>query len=252
MQNVSSHGAYQNLVCPLCDGKSQEYLQKGEYFIDKCANCEFFYVRNVPSDQFLADYYRTFCGDSPEQYVPERRLHKKLKNWWFARRIKGLAIQRRRVLEIGYAHGNLLKALQREGTFEVEGIDYSEGPLQHLKSLGLNVSISSVEAKNYPDEYFDVVVAIQVLEHVHQPIRFITEVHRVLSRRGRIYFQVPCPTYWRSRLAGKRWKCFWPPGHLWYFSPKAIRIFLSKYGFRVISAHCFSNRAHLTVVAEKT
>jgi SAM-dependent methyltransferase len=243
--------AYTNVVCPLCNGTAQEYFRKGEYQVDRCASCDFIYVRNVPSDQYLADWYQTFCGTSAEHYVPDRRLHKKLKNWWFAKRIKGLARGRGRVLEIGYAHGNLLKALHREPTLEVEGIDYSEGPLKHLQSLGLNVSVASIERKNYPDKHFDVIVGLHVLEHVQNPICFISEVRRVLGERGRIYFQVPCPTYWRARLAGTRWKAFTPPWHLWYFSPKAMRIFLSQHGFRVISAHRLSHRSHLTVVAEK-
>jgi SAM-dependent methyltransferase len=251
MHCAASREAYENIACPLCGGNSHEYSQMGEYYIDRCDRCQFFYVRNVPSDRYLADYYQSYCGPDADRYIPERRWHKKLKNWWFAKRIGTLARAGGRVLEIGYAHGNLLKALQRDGRLQVEGIDYSTGPLAHLRSMGLNVSVSSLEDKHYPDRHFDVVVGLHVLEHVHNPIRFISEVHRILTDRGRIYIQVPCPTYWRARLAGKRWKAFGPPGHLWYFSPKSIRIFLSKYGFRVVSAHCLSHRAHLTVVAER-
>src|SRR5262245_18912535 len=251
MKDIRQGEAYDNRACPLCNGTAREYFQKDGHAIDRCPSCDFIYVRNVPSDQYLADWYHTFCGENPDHYEPDRRLHKRLKNWWFARRIKRLARGRGRVLEIGYAHGNLLKALQRQGGQEVEGIDYSEGPLQHLKSLGLNVSVASIERKNYPDEHFDVIVGLHVLEHVQNPIGFISEVRRVLRSRGRIYFQVPCPTYWRARLQGTRCRAFTPPWHLWYFSPKAMRIFLSQHGFRVISAHRLSHRAHLTVTAEK-
>ena len=135
--------------------------------------------------------------------------------------------------------------------FEIEGIDYSEGTLKQLQSRGFNVSISSVEDKIYPGGRFDVIIGMHVLEHVQDPNRFISEVHRILSPGGLIYFQVPCITHWRARLAGKNWKHFTPPGHLWYFGPRTMRLFLSKHGFRVGSAHCLSNRTHLTVVAEK-
>src|ERR1700693_4910130 len=156
-------GAYENHLCPLCETKGEEYLRMGEYYIDKCTNCGFVYVRDVPSEEFLANYYRPLYGVSPEEYVPPGKIHKKLKNWWFAKRIKHLAKNRRRVLEIGHGHGYLLKALQREGIFEVEGIDYSDGPLQHLKSFGLNVSLSSLEDKKYPAGRFDVIVGLQIL-----------------------------------------------------------------------------------------
>lgn len=247
---IGVSGSYENSTCPVCDHRGQEYHQLGGYHIDRCANCGFFYVRNVPSGEFLAKSYALLLG-TDQSHVPEKRRHKKLKNWWFAKRIRQVAQHRKRLLEVGYAAGNLLKALQKERVFELEGIDYSEGPLRHLKELGLNVSLSSIEDKKYPDGHFDVVVGLHVLEHVHNPATFVSEVHRVLSPKGRVYFQVPCPTYWRARLAGRNWRGFGPPYHLWYFSPKSIRLFLTKFGFRVISAHRISHRAHLTVVAEK-
>jgi SAM-dependent methyltransferase len=250
MHDIASHGAYVNLLCPLCGAEGRKLFQIRSYDIDKCLECGFVYVRNVPSHEFLAECYRGLCG-TKEEYAPQEKFGKKLKNWWFAKRISYLAKNRRRVLEVGYAHGNLLKALQREARFEIEGIDYTEGPLQHLQSLGLNVSLSSLEDKNYPDGHFDIVVGLHVLEHVQNPIQFICEVRRVLSPGGLVYLQLPCLTYWRARLAGARWRGFSPPYHLWFFSPRTARLFLSKYGFRVRSAHCLSNRAHLTVVAEK-
>jgi SAM-dependent methyltransferase len=206
MHDTDSYSAYENPACPLCDKPGQSYFRMGEYDIDRCPDCNFIYVRNIPSDKDLADCYRAFCGPSADEYIPERRWHKKLKNWWFAQRIKQLARGSGRVLEIGYAHGNLMKALHREPALEAEGIDYAEGPLKHLRSVGLRVTVSSLEGMRYPAESFDVIVGLHVLEHVHNP---------------------------------------------WYFSPRSMRVFLQKCGFRVMSAHCFSHRAHLTVAAEK-
>jgi SAM-dependent methyltransferase len=249
MQSAAGAG-YRNDSCPVCEQQGQAFHHKDGYDIDRCTHCGFLYVRNIPSSDFLIKAYEPLLGTT-QDYVPEQRQHKQLKNWWFAKRIRHVAGHRKRLLEVGYAAGNLLKALQRERVFELEGIDYSEGPYKHLKELGLTVSLSSIEDKKYPDEAFDMVVGLHVLEHVQNPMSFIREVHRVLSPQGRIYFQVPCPTYWRARLAGRNWRGFSPPFHLWYFSPRSIRLFLIRHGFRVLSAHRISHRAHLTVVAEK-
>jgi SAM-dependent methyltransferase len=251
MEDVAGGEGYENRSCPCCGNAGRAYFQFGDYAVDACPDCRFVYVRNIPSEDVLAAHYRQYCGAESASYVPEQRRHKRLKNWWFADRLRRIAGPRRRLLEIGYAHGNLLKALQRQGYFEITGIDFSEAPLAHLQALGLDVSVASLADKSYPAGRFDVVVGLHVLEHVQNPIRFMREVHRVLSPAGRIYFQVPCVTYWRARLAGTRWKAFGPPDHLWYFSPRAMRLFLAKCGFRVLSAHCLSHRAHLTVVAEK-
>src|SRR5690348_13645730 len=114
--------AYENKTCPLCNQPGQQFHERDGYFIDNCLNCGFIYVRNVPSDEALAAAYESYCGEPGDEYEPDDRFHKKLKNWWFAKRIRSLA-KGGRVLEVGYADGNLLKALQREGVFEIEGID---------------------------------------------------------------------------------------------------------------------------------
>ena len=111
----------------------------------------------------------------------------------------------------GYARGHLLKALHNEGSFDVEGIDFGEATFRYLKSLGLNVSLASVEDKNYPAAYFDVVVGLHVLEHVQDPFKFIAEVHRILGPGGRLYLQVPTVAHWRARRAGKAWRALTPP-----------------------------------------
>ena len=244
-------------ACPLCAGASKNYTEvdgvagTGRYFIDSCTACGFVYTRNVPSSTFLRECYRAGHTTGAE-FVPDDRFHKKLKNWLFAKRIRQIAKPgRARVLEIGYARGHLLKALHNEGSFEVEGIDFGEATFRHLKSLGLNVSLASIEDKNYPAGHFDVVVGLHVLEHVQDPFKFIAEVHRILAPAGRLYLQIPTVAHWRARRAGKAWRALTPPFHLWFFAPKTIRLFLSKHGFRVISAHCLSHRTHLTVVAEK-
>jgi SAM-dependent methyltransferase len=248
-------------VCPLCAGASQNYMEvdgvanSGRYFVDTCTACGFVYTRNVPSSAFLRECYRDGHTDGNADgtdYVPDNRFHKRLKNWLFAKRIRQIAKPgRARVLEVGFARGHLLKALHREGTFEVEGIDFGEATFRYLKSLGLNVSLASIEDMNYPAGHFDVVVGLHVLEHVQDPFKFIDEVHRVLSPGGRLYLQVPSVAHWRARRAGKAWRAISPPFHLWYFAPTTIRLFLTQHGFRVLSAHCLSHRTNLTVVAEK-
>lgn len=43
----------------------------------------------------------------------------------------------------------------------------------------------------FDDEYFDAVIAQEVLEHVHQLGQSVTEIRRVLRRGGQFYCQVP-------------------------------------------------------------
>jgi SAM-dependent methyltransferase len=43
----------------------------------------------------------------------------------------------------------------------------------------------------FPDGHFDMIVFTHVLEHLHNPWRIGSEIHRVLKEGGRIYVEVP-------------------------------------------------------------
>lgn len=248
--------AYRNELCPICQNSASPYFRKDDYDIDRCPACDFVFVRDIPSEQALAEFYGGYYGES-ETYVPltkrrfSKRISKTVENWWHARNIVRHAKGRRRLLEVGCGEGHLLKALARTGKFEVEGIDYGRGAIEYLRSQGLNVAQDSIFGRRYPDGRFDFVVGFHVLEHVQHLGQFVAEVRRVLARHGRVYFVVPCVSHYSARRAGFGWKHYGPPGHLWYFSVAAMRQFMTAEGFRVIFAHCVSNRPHLTVLAEK-
>lgn len=210
----------------------------------------------MPSDATLAAFYAGYYGDD-DTFVPvthkqmSKRFSKTVENWWYARNLVRCAAGRSRLLEIGCGEGYLLVALQRTRRFDIEGIDYANGTIRYLRSIGMTVSQGSLIDQHYPDGRFDFAVGFHVLEHVQHLGEFMSEVKRILSPAGRVYFVVPCITHFSAILKGSDWKHLGPPGHLWYFSVRAMKRFMADHGFRVLSAHCLSNRPHLTVLAEK-
>jgi SAM-dependent methyltransferase len=71
---------------------------------------------------------------------------------------------------------------------------------------------ASVERLPFPDEFFDLVVSQELLEHVRDPFRAMQEMRRVVKKGGVIYCQVPFiigyhpgPTdFWRFTRQGIR------------------------------------------------
>ncbi|WP_232453226.1 methyltransferase domain-containing protein [Burkholderia ubonensis] len=249
--------AYLNLACPVCGSLPMPYFERDGYYIDRCPECRFVYVRNVPSDATLAAFYSGYYGDVNE-FVPvsrkrlSKRFSKSVENWWHARNLVRCAAGRRKLLEIGYGEGHLLMALKQTRRFELRGIDYATGPMAYMSANGIDVAQGSLFDQHYPDNRFEFIVGFHVLEHVQHLGEFMSEVRRVLAPAGRVYFVVPCVTHFSAVRRGQNWKYFGPPGHLWYFSVTAMRRFMTDQGFKVLSAHCISNRTHLTVLAEKT
>ncbi len=76
---------------------------------------------------------------------------------------------------------------------EVIGVNTLPGfPSPEAVSLQLpNGHLLQMDAMNlaFPDEWFDLVLSSNVLEHVADPGRYLSECHRVLKRRGLAYFE---------------------------------------------------------------
>lgn len=99
--------------------------------------------------------------------------------------------QNRTVLDIGCGAGLLTNALAAAG-HTVHGIDLSASSLEIAKQKDatqqVSYQVANAYSLPYPDKTFDVVCAMDVLEHVEEPLRLIAEAGRVLKPNGLFFF----------------------------------------------------------------
>jgi 2-polyprenyl-6-hydroxyphenyl methylase/3-demethylubiquinone-9 3-methyltransferase len=93
------------------------------------------------------------------------------------------------VLDLGCAGGFMAEALAERGA-RVSGIDPAQGVIEaakrHAKSSNLDITydVGVGEDMPYPDNHFDTVVCVDVLEHVGDLTQVLSEVARVLKPGG--------------------------------------------------------------------
>jgi SAM-dependent methyltransferase len=122
-------------------------------------------------------------------------------HWWYTGRRKILASfledicrrvtdRRPRILDVGCGTGANLLMLSQYG--DAEGVDVSEDALAFCRERGLEkVKLGAAEKLPYDDGTFDLVTALDVIEHLDNDLAGLREMRRVLRPGGRVLLFVP-------------------------------------------------------------
>jgi ubiquinone/menaquinone biosynthesis C-methylase UbiE/glycosyltransferase involved in cell wall biosynthesis len=94
------------------------------------------------------------------------------------------------VLDVGCNSGEMMLLL-KEKKCRVVGVDVSDVALKIAKEKGLRVFNASAEKLPFKDNRFDVVVLREVLIHIHEPLKALKEIRRVLKPTGFMIGSVP-------------------------------------------------------------
>ena len=122
------------------------------------------------------------------------------KHWWFVGRrailesflqgiVEKIKIQNPNILDVGCGTGANLEMLAQFG--ESEGVDVSDDALEFCKAKGLKAHKGLAESLPFEDESFDVVTALDVVEHLDDDVAGLKEMHRVLKTGGKTLIFVP-------------------------------------------------------------
>lgn len=208
------------MSCRLCGGPTVVAAEREDLRLHRCTACAFVSgaARQRPS---TTDRYRHYYrGDPPP--APEYRYEEWLDE--AARRIG-----RGRLLEIGAGSGAFVRVALRRG-WSVCANEVSETGLSRLRETGAEVFDGTVEDAGFSDATFDLVVSLEVLEHLPQPSSHLKELARITRPGGLLLLSTPNFDGLSRRWLGARWRVV-EPGHLGYFTPRTLRSALRGAGY---------------------
>lgn len=121
-------------------------------------------------------------------------------HWWYVgrRRIIQYLVEKicttlnpnPRILDVGCGTGANLKMLAAYG--RAEGVDISSQAVDFCRERGLDsVRLGAAEQLPYENGSFDLVTALDVVEHLDDDVAGLREMRRVLRRDGRVLLFVP-------------------------------------------------------------
>jgi ubiquinone/menaquinone biosynthesis C-methylase UbiE len=109
-----------------------------------------------------------------------------------------------KILDAGCGPGEMAAALMQQG-YEVWGLDIAEPMIRHARErCGADrFRVGDIERIPFPDNTFDAVVCLGVLEYLDTDAQALREIERVLKPGGKAVLSTPsaiCPLYHVDRL----------------------------------------------------
>lgn len=220
-----------------------------QYRLEEHPKFGFFQVKPTPSqeeitrfyaEEFYSTKYKAFNNSALEVQEADRDFHDAHRED-IARKIESLlgrSLAGVSILDIGCGWGQTMRYLASRGAV-CSGFDPAPEAVAYVQSCGLECVQAGMERMDvFAGRHFDVVMLMNVLEHLSDPVTVIQDIQQtVLNDGGLLIVEVP-NEFNAFQVAGQElhglpqwWVA--PPAHLNYFSASTLTQLLNASGFTV-------------------
>lgn len=232
-----------SIQCPLCKGHETSLITSSLRFehtadVRRCDDCSLVFLDQAsfrfPENFYETEYHQTYLTHvDPEMLDPAKhfaKMQSASKPW--IDRVLGMLTGTETVLDVGCSTGHLLMGI-RDRAAKVCGHELSRKEVAFCRdTLGLDVADIPLHDRFLP-ESFDLITLIFVLEHIGDPVPFLTELKRYLKPGGRLVIVVPniqdpLLAFYRIPKFAEFYYCI---EHLYYYSPVTLKRMLQQAGF---------------------
>lgn len=187
-------------------------------FWRKCKNCKSIYANEIPTTAVINEHYAGYY-DGINLDIPDfvrSTLEKRLND------LSKYRTELNNVLDIGFGAGIFLQAAQSQG-WSCFGTEYSPDSIRIGNANGWTVHKGDLNDGDLVGP-FDIVAAIEVLEHVSNPEIIIKVSEERLREGGALYGTTPNSQSINVKLLGERWSVLSYPEHQVLLSKRSIKL----------------------------
>ena len=229
------------IKCPICQeatlrlGTRRGAFIAREFHLEHCPSCQFRFVSNPCTDwEALYDeaYYRGQGADPLVNFVYEienpSRTIRRYEYAGIVRIVDGIKplTPRTRWLDFGCGPGGLVRFVRQLGAVEIVGFDPSQVCLDLADDPSLFVSPEQLEGL---EGQFDIITAVEVLEHLVDPLESLRLFRRLLRPGGLFLYTTGNAEKHRDRILD--WRYFRPETHISLFEPRTMHRAFQLSGF---------------------
>ena len=236
------------VACDLCgSGSYRVVMQKRAVIYDRvfdvvrCNGCGLVFVNpRLPDDEIGAlydeDYYygrgfdRTTCYKGNDRRSPED-LAAEYRDVVDTLASAYGSLDGAKVLDVGCGTGGLVRTLRTAGA-QAFGVDSSPAAMQACAENG-TPTLPSLERMLEDGETFDIVVAMEVIEHALSPKAFLLETKKLVRPGGLLFLTTG---NWNLVRHIRGTPYVMPEGHIYYFTPTTLAKYFSVTGLQTAGA----------------
>ena len=208
----------------------------------QCQSCGLIYQNpRLTQNEIQQHYppeYESFTQNIIDNNVPW--LLKKAYSYGIKKRSRVVTREKNggRILDVGCATGTFLRGMQEIPGWDVVGVEINPHAANIARENQLEVFNGTLEEAKFPSMHFDSVTLWDVLEHIHDPMASLHEIHRVLKPGGILVIRVPNSSSRDAKWFGPNWAGWDAPRHLYVFNAKTLGKMLKTNGFQVLNMSC--------------
>ena len=233
--------------CPVCGGSQAEDFAQArdvEYYTSdkfysylRCRSCLSVYLPSPPADRLAEIYPSNYYSYEPARQFTSllERIKAYLDSRLFRKLLRLIPSDNLRVLDVGGGSGWLLSLIRGasprvKSTHEV---DFQERARSAAESAGHVYHCCRIEDFSSP-ESFDLILLLNLIEHVVDPANVLVAMRKLLSPQGLILIKTPNVDTLDCRLfRHNNWGGFHCPRHFVLFNRQSMIHLGQKCGLRV-------------------
>ena len=213
--------------CIVCNSPDLHPLPRyyDKHSLVKCKSCTLVFAHKIPTAEELNEHYKfySYAGEARLSEMTRLAYEKLLDEFEKFRKTN-------RILDTGCGRGWFLEEAKKRG-WEVYGTEFSEAAIELCKKKGIQMKSGALSSDQFEPGYFDVITSFEVIEHIHNPVVDLKEIHSFLRSGGLFYCTTPNFNSVMRYYLKEKYNVIEYPEHLTYYTKKTLTFAIEKFPF---------------------